>query len=84
MIRYILLVFNIIIFTPLFSILIIVTGFFDRNKQVTSYLAKLWAKIILKLSFVRCNIKGIDKIKSNNKEKLFYANEIINIRLLLR
>ena len=41
MIRYILLVFNIIFFTFIFSILIIIVGLFDKTKKNTGYLTQL-------------------------------------------
>ena len=64
MIRYILLTLNIIIFTPIFSVLVIFVGLFDSQKKYTSYLSRLWAKIILLLSIVNYNVEGLDK---NNK-----------------
>ncbi len=67
MIHYILLSFNIIIFTPIFSILIIFIGLFDSKKKYTSYLSRLWAKIILFLSFVSYSIEGLDKIQLGQK-----------------
>jgi len=62
MIRYILLTLNIIIFTPIFSVLVIFVGLFDSQKKYTSYLSRLWAKIILLLSIVNYNVEGIDKL----------------------
>ena len=67
MIRYILLVLNIILFTPIFSILIILVGLFDFKKVHTSYLARLWAKIILFLSFVNYSIEALDNISLSKK-----------------
>ena len=67
MIRYILLIFNILIFTPFFSLIIIFIGLFDKQKNYTSYFAKLWAKIILKFSLVNCTIKGIENIRISDK-----------------
>ena len=62
MIRYILLTLNIIIFTPIFSVLVIFVGLFDSQKKYTSYLSRLWAKIILLLSIVNYNVEGLDKL----------------------
>ena len=62
MIQYILLTANIIIFTPLFSILIILVGVFDNQKIRTGYLARLWACLILKLSNIKYSVEGFDVI----------------------
>jgi len=67
MIRYILLVFNILFFTPFFSILIIIVGIFDRTKIYTGYLSHLWAKLILKFSNISYVINGLEKIDNNNQ-----------------
>lgn len=67
MIHYILLIFNIFIFTPLFSILIIIVGFFDKRKRFTPKLAKLWARLILKFSFVTYYVDGLDNVNHINK-----------------
>ena len=67
MIRYSLLVLNIIILTPLFSCLIIIVGFFDKRKIYTSKLARLWATLILKFSFVYCILDNKDKVDFKSK-----------------
>jgi len=67
MIRYILLAFNILFFTPIFSILIIIVGIFDRTKIYTGYLSHLWAKLILKFSNISYVINGVEKIDNNNQ-----------------
>jgi len=67
MIRYILLTLNIIVFTPIFSIFVIFVGLFDSKKKYTSYLSRLWAKVILFLSFVNYSIEGLDKIVLKQK-----------------
>ncbi|MBI45768.1 MAG: hypothetical protein CMG66_06370 [Candidatus Marinimicrobia bacterium] len=67
MIRYTLLILNIIIFTPLFSILVILVGLFDSKKKYTSYLSRSWAKVILFFSFVSYSIEGLDKIVLEQK-----------------
>ena len=67
MFRYLLLSFNIIIFTPLFSILIVLTGIFDGKKNKTGYLARLWANMLLKFSNIKYSVKGIDKLNFKKK-----------------
>ena len=67
MIRYFLLVLNILILTPLFSFLIIIVGFFDKRNLYTSKLARLWATLILKFSFVRCIIDNKNKVDFKSK-----------------
>ena len=72
MIRYTLLIFNILIFTPVFSLIIILIGLFDKQKNYTSYFAKLWARIILKFSLVNSSIEGIGNIRANDKFVIIY------------
>ena len=67
MIQYILLTANIIIFTPLFSILIILVGVFDHQKIRTGYLVRLWAYLILKLSNIKYSVEGFDIIDPKKK-----------------
>jgi len=67
MIRQILLFINILIFTPIFSIIIILVGFFDTKKIYTSLLAKIWARVILFLSYISCQTENIHLIKSKEK-----------------
>ena len=67
MIHYIILAFNILFFTPIFSILIIIVGIFDRTKIYTGYLSHLWAKLILKFSNISYVINGLEKIDNNNQ-----------------
>jgi len=56
-----------IFFTFLFSLIIVLIGFFDKNKKYTALLTKYWAKCILFCSFVKYDARGIDNIvKSNN------------------
>ena len=82
MIRYILLVFNILIFTSFFSILIILVGLFDKAKDKTAYLAHLWARSILKFSNITYSIEGLDKI-SNNKQYVIISNHQSAIDILV-
>ena len=82
MIRYILLVFNILIFTSFFSILIILVGLFDKSKDKTGYLAHLWARSILKFSNITYSIEGLDKI-SNNKQYVIISNHQSAIDILV-
>ena len=67
MIRYILLVFNIIFFTFIFSILIIIVGLFDKTKKNTGYLTRLWAKLILRFSNISYEINGLENISNKNQ-----------------
>ena len=67
MIRYILLVFNIIFFTFIFSILIIIVGLFDKTKENTGYLTRLWAKLILRFSNISYGINGLENISNKNQ-----------------
>ena len=82
MIRYILLVFNILIFTSFFSVLIILVGLFDKKKQQTGYLVHLWARLILKFSNISYSVKGLDKI-SNNKQYVIISNHQSAIDILV-
>jgi len=67
MIRQILLSINILIFTPIFSILIILVGIFDSKKKYTSILAKNWGRTILCLSSINYKIDNINIIDKNKK-----------------
>lgn len=67
MFRYILLAINLLIFTPLFSLLIVLVGTFDKNKNNTGYLTRLWARIILKLTNIQYSIKAFDKLDFKKK-----------------
>ena len=67
MIRYILLVLNIIFFTFIFSILLIIVGLFDRTKKNTGYLTRLWAKLILRFSNISYEINGLENISHKNQ-----------------
>ena len=67
MIRQILLSINILIFTPIFSILIILVGIFDFKKTYTSILAKYWGKTILCLSNINYKIDNINIIDKSKK-----------------
>jgi len=69
MIRYILLFINILVFTFIFSILIIFVGIFDSNKNYTGFLSRLWAQLILKFSFINYKIKNLEKIKNHNNNQ---------------
>tara|TARA_B100000427_G_C15371909_1_gene534733 strand:+ start:142 stop:819 length:678 start_codon:yes stop_codon:yes gene_type:complete len=82
MIRYILLIFNILIFTSFFSILIILVGLFDKTKKQTGYLAHLWAKLILKFSNISYSIKGLDKVL-NDKQYVIISNHQSAIDILV-
>tara|TARA_Y100001970_G_scaffold124890_2_gene154647 strand:+ start:7976 stop:8653 length:678 start_codon:yes stop_codon:yes gene_type:complete len=82
MIRYILLIFNILIFTSFFSILIIIVGLFDKTKKQTGYLAHLWAKLILKFSNISYSIKGLDKVL-NDKQYVIISNHQSAIDILV-
>jgi len=56
-----------IFFTLIFSVLILLVGFFDKNKKYTAILSKYWARSILFFSFIKYNVIGINNIiKSNN------------------
>jgi len=59
--------FNVILFTPLFSILIVLIGIFDTKKNKTGYLARLWATIILKFTNIRYSVEGIDRLNFKKK-----------------
>ena len=67
MFRYILLSINLLIFTPLFYLLIVLTGIFDTNKNNTGYLTRLWACIILKFTNIQYSIEGFDKLDFKKK-----------------
>ena len=67
MFRYILLAINLLIFTPLFSLLIVLIGIFDSNKDNTGYLTRLWARIILKFTNIQYSIEGFDKLDFKKK-----------------
>jgi len=67
MLRYILLAINLLIFTPLFSLLIVLIGIFDKNKNNTGYLTRLWARIILKFTNIQYSIEGFDKLDLKKK-----------------
>ena len=66
MIRKVLLVFSVLIFTPLFSTIVFFIGFFDRKKNISGYFCRLWSKTILYLSNIKCNVTAvftIDQVK---------------------
>jgi len=67
MIRYILLVFNILFFTSIFSILIIIVGLFDKTKKNTGYLTRLWAKSVLRFTNISYEINGLENISNDNQ-----------------
>ena len=67
MIQYILLVLAVIIFTPLFSLLIVLIGVFDVSKNKTGYLARLWARIILRFSNIKYSVEGLDSLDFKKK-----------------
>ena len=82
MIRPILLVFNIIIFTFIFSIFIIIVGLFDKTKKNTGYLTRLWAKSILRFSGISYKIDGLENI-SNKNQYVIISNHQSVIDILL-
>ena len=82
MIRYILLVFNIIFFTFIFSILIIIVGLFDKTKKNTGYLTRLWAKSILRFTNISYEINGLENI-SNEKQYIIISNHQSAIDILV-
>ena len=67
MFRYCILTINILVFTPIFSALIILVGIFDKTKVQTSKLVKLWSKVILRLTNITYTIDGIEKINNDNQ-----------------
>ena len=72
MIRKVLLVFSVLIFTPVFSIIVFFVGLFDR-KNISGYFCRLWSKTILYLSNIKCNVVGLDNI-DNKKQYIFISN----------
>ena len=82
MIRKVLLVFSVLIFTPVFSIIVFFIGFFDRKKNISGYFCRLWSKTILYFSNIKCNVVGLDNI-DNKKQYIFISNHQSALDILL-
>ena len=82
MIRRVLLVFNVLIFTPIFAILIIIVGIFDNQKLITGYLSNLWARCILFFSLINFEAIGLNNI-NDKKKYVFISNHQSALDILI-
>ncbi len=82
MIRRVLLVFNVLVFTPIFAILIIIVGTFDNQKLRTGYLSNLWARCILFFSLINFEAIGLNNI-NDKKKYVFISNHQSALDILI-
>jgi len=82
MLQYTFVAINMIIFTPLFSILIIIAGIFDSQKITTGYLVRLWARSILKFSNIKYSLEGFNDLDFK-KKYVIISNHQSGIDILL-
>ena len=82
MIKDFFLLINIIISTILTSVIIIIIGLFDSKKIYTGKVIQFWAKWILRSSFIKVNINGLDKI-DNNKNYVIISNHQSGLDVIL-
>jgi 1-acyl-sn-glycerol-3-phosphate acyltransferase len=73
---------NLVFSIFIFSILIIIVGFFDRKKEYTGILSKIWANWVLWSSGIKYIIYGLDNLDLN-KQYIFISNHVSALDIIL-
>ena len=64
--------FNLVVATVFLGTIVIIFGLLDYRKKYIGNVARLWAKWLIKASFVKVNVEGHNRIVKNKFPKLVF------------